>query len=249
MKHQLLLLSACLLSASAMADVQVFVEDRNGSAAVRYHCTAGEVVRSFALDVRVSQGAIVGITNFFRGESRPEARGYGIFPAAFRDHIAVGSGTNVNWETSGYTPLAVVTDRPEDTLPGLGSSGVTLEFGALWNPADAASIPSPTGTLCVLYLSEPAELTVAANGSRGGVLSATAGMTLNPVFTVASVDPSPVITNLSLADGVITISFRGGELESAPAVTGPWIGAGNTSGVYTNAVLEAPARFFRVRRF
>ena len=64
----------------------------------------------------------------------------------------------------------------------------------------------------------------------------------------AAVDPSIVITNIRLVGGVIIISFKGGELESAPTVTGSWTGTGNSSGTYTNSATTGPPRFYRVHR-
>lgn len=241
------LLYMCLLAAAAQAEVRVFVQDTNGLAWIKYECTAGEVVRAFALNVSVDRGQIQAISDFFRGPSAVEAQGYGIFPAAFRDHITVGAGTNLNWSVSGYTPLAVVADSPADTLPGLGSTGVTLEFGALWDPAVPAAVPGRAGTLCALQLSQAANVSVAANQSRGGIVSAAAAFII-PVFAGAWVDPEAAITNATVADGVMTILFKGGELESAPTVNGPWTGTGNASGRYTEPIVGAGAEFFRVHR-
>jgi hypothetical protein len=194
----------------------------------------------------VDRGRVVGISNFFRGESRVGAQGYGIFPAAFRDHITVSSGTNANWEVSDYTPLAVVADSPANTLPGLNSTGVTLEFGGLWDPNTPATFPPASGTLCTLQISEAAQVTLAANASRGGVVSATPDASITAVFAGAVVDPSVIITGIKLTGAVITITFKGGELETAPAVGGPWTGTGNSSGTYTNLAGASPAKFYRV---
>lgn len=248
MKQRVAFFTLCLLAGLVRGAVQVGVQDTDGWAAIKFECTGGEVVRSFALNVQVDKGQIVGITNFFRGVSTPGARGYGIFPAAFRDHIAVSSATNANWTVDGYTPLAVVADSPADTLPGLGSSGVTLEFGGLWDSTTTAGVPPATGTLCWLQLSEPAQVTVTSNARRGGVTSASTGMSLPATFAGAFVDPSVIINGITLTSGVVTILFKGGELESAPAVTGPWAGTGNSSGTYTNAASGSPASYFRVHR-
>jgi hypothetical protein len=215
-------------------------------ATIKYECTAGEVVRSFALDVSLDKGRIVGISNFFRGVSGVGAQGYGIFPAAFRDHITVSSGTNANWDVSDYTPLAIVADSPGDTLPGLNSNGVTLEFGGLWDPTAPATMPPPSGTLCTLQISEAAHMSVAANASRGGVVSASPDVSITPVFAGALVDPSVIIMGIQRVGGTIIISFKGGELETAPAVGGPWTGTGNSSGTYTNQAAQGPAKFYRV---
>lgn len=236
-----------LLAVSASAAVRVYVEDINGKAYIKYACTSGEVIRSFGLDVTVNQGAIVAITNFFRGESSSSARGYGIFPASFRDQITIANGTNANWNVSGYTPLAVVADRPADTKPGLGSSGVTLEFGALWNIDDLATVPDPAGTLCALQLSQPALVTISANQARGGVVSATADAVIVPVFEPSTVDPRVIITGIMLTNGVVTITFKGGELERCTNLVTAWNGTGNRSGSYSEPVSTGDTRFFRVR--
>jgi hypothetical protein len=247
MKRPVLFVAFCILAVPAPADVRIFVEDTNGLAAVRYECTAGEVVRAFALDVTVDRGKIVGITDFFRGLSTAAAQGYGIFPAAFRDFITVTAGTNANWDAAGYSPLADPADSA-DTRPGLNSSGVTLEFAAIWNPADPASQPPPSGTLCALQLSQGAHVTVAANPSRGGIVASPSEVSILPQFTGALVGPA--ITKVTLESSLLTIRFKGGELETTTdIVTNQWTSTGNTSGVYTN---DAPAadrtRFYRVRQ-
>ena len=250
MKKCLASVSVCLLSAWAQAEVRVFVQDISGAAWIKYECTAGEVVRAFALNVSVNKGQIVGISDFFRGVSTAEARGYGIFPAAFRDHITPNQGPNIDWNVSHYTPVAVVADRPADTLPGLSSSGVTLEFGGLWDPIDPTTLPDSAGTLCALQISEPAHVSVTANLARGGVASAIPEVQLAPVFSGAFVAPPfPAIIGVTLVGGLLIVYFKDGELLTAPAPAGPWTGTGDTSGTYTNAVQGAVAQFYRVRRY
>ena len=246
MKTLLGLLIVFLLAASSPAEVRVFVEDSNGVAWIKYKCTAGEVIRAFALDVTVDKGQIIGISDFFRGESTAMDQGYGIFPAAFRDHIRITPGTNINWNVSGYTPLAVVADDPGDTLPGLNSSGVTLAFGGLWDPNVPASIPGLAGTLCSLRISKGATVSVKANPGRGGVVAAEGDLILAPVFTAAFVQP-PEILSLSLTNSFLTITFAGGELYTATAVDGPWNPTGDTSGQFTELVGNGPKKFYRVR--
>jgi hypothetical protein len=245
MKKHLGLLLVFRLVVCARAEVRVFVQDSNGVATVNYECTAGEVVRAFALDVSVDRGEIVGISGFFRGESKAGGTGYGIFPASFRDHISVGTGTNINWDVSDYTPLAAAGDVPGGTLPGLNSSGVTLEFGGLWDPAVAAAIPAPTGTLCALKLSQAAKVSVAANVSRGGVVSAIPGSLIAPVFTGSLVGPA--ITSATLENGVMNILFKGGELQATTSVDGQWIDTGDVSGNHTEPLGTNQMKFYRVR--
>lgn len=228
------------------AEVRVFIQDSNGLACVNYSCTAGEIVRAFALDVSIDRGQIIGISGFFRGVSTAGATGYGIFPGSFRDHIVVGASTNINWNTNDYTPLAAVpSDNPNGTLPGLNSSGVTLEFGGLWDPSNPEAIPGPTGTLCVLTLSQPAYVTVTANVVRGGIVSAAPDSLINPVFTPGAIGPA--VISAAVQNGITTVLFNGGELQTASAVSGPWTGTGDVSGTYTEPFQTNQTRFYRVR--
>lgn len=237
-----------LLLASASAEVRVFIQDSNSLAWVRYECTAGEVVRAFALDVTVDQGRILEVSNFLRGPGTAAQPGYGIFPASFRDHLTVGPGTNVNWNVADYTPVASAADNPGGTQPGLNSAGVTLELGGLWNPTDPAAVPWPTGTLCSLKLSGTATVSVAANAARGGVVSTNLAVVLTPTFIGAVVQvPVPAITGLTVSNGVLNVTFTGGELETAPTVLGAWTGTGNTTGEHSETVGGNTNRFYRVR--
>jgi hypothetical protein len=235
-----------LLVVSAPAEVRVFIQEVNSVAWVRYECTAGELVRAFALDVSVDKGRIVGISDFFRGPSTAAGQGYGIFPASYRDHLSFGPVTNINWDLDSYTPLAVVADNPATTLPGLNSSGITLEFGGLWDPNVPTSVPPAAGTLCALRLTERATVSVAANLGRGGVLPVDPDSAFSPVFVGAVVQP-PEITGLSLSNGFVNVKFAGGELETAPALSGPWTGTGDTSGQHAESLAADTKRFYRVR--
>jgi len=231
---------------SAQGAVRVFIQDSNGLANISYQCTAGEVVRAFALDVTVDQGQILSVTNFFRGLSTASAQGYGVFPASFRDNVTVSSASNANWSVSGYSPLADVVDNPAGTLPGLNSAGVTLELGALWDPTVPAAIPPSNGTLCAVQISRSANVSIALNLARGGIIASPPDVVLTPQFAGALVGPA--IASATLVRGVITVLFQDGELESAPSVNGPWTGTGDTSGTYTETLGASPAKFYRVHR-
>jgi len=246
MKSCLTLFAAGIFALSAPASVRVFIQDTNGIAWVKYQCTAGEVVRAFALDVTVDQGIIFGVSDFLVGVSKPGASGYGIFPASFRDHATVNSGTNVTFDPTQYSPAAVVADYPSDTRPGLNSSGITLEFGALWDPNLPAAIPGPTGTLCALHLSRAANVSVAPNASRGGVIASPPDVALTTIFTGAFVDADAVILNATVTNEVLQLTFKGGELETAPAPPGPWTGTGNTTGSFSEAIAASESKFYRV---
>ena len=246
MSKWLLVITGCVAALSARATVRVFVQDANGVARIQYECTAGEVVRAFALDVTVDQGIIFGISDFQVGVSKPGAVGYGIFPASFRDHATVISGTNVTYDLNLYTPLAVPSDSPGGTLPGLNSSGVTLELGGLWDPAVPNARPAATGILCSLHLSRAANVVVTPNVSRGGIVLSPPDVLTTPLFNGAFVDADAVITSAQVSNGIIALTFKGGELETAPSAAGPWTGTGNSSGIYTAAIANSPTTFYRV---
>src|SRR5712671_2145138 len=213
MKSCLFLFAACVFATSSRASVNLFVQDVNGVAWIKYQCTAGEVVRAFALDVTVDRGVIFGVSDFLVGVSKPGARGYGIFPASFRDHATVSSGANVAYDLSQYSPLAVASDYPSGTQPGLNTSGITLELGGLWDPNVPAAIPGASGALCALHLSRGANVTVTTNSIRGGIIASPPDVILAPAFAGAYVDADAVITSATTTNGVITLLFKGGELE------------------------------------
>lgn len=245
------LAGAGMLLATAEAGVRVYIEVSNNLAWVKYECTAGEVVRSFALDVSVDRGTITGISNYFVGPNSATARGYGIFPAAFRDHITVSSGTSANWSVSGYNPVASVADAPADTLPGLGTSGVTLELGALWDPALPAAAPAASGTLCALELSpetlaQGSSVRIAANASRGGVVASPDGNVVATTFVGTYVGPPRI--SIEMINGMAKVLFEGGELETALDLAGVWTATGNTSGTHSETPGPDKAKFFRVHR-
>lgn len=238
-------LIAICTTAAGHADVNVFVQDQNGVAWLRYACTAGEVVRGFAINVQVDRGAILGVTNFLVGPSRVGATGYGIFPSSYRDSVVLLGGTTPDWTSPGYSPVASVIDNPSDTLSGLGSNGVTLEFGALWDPTQPLAAPAQTGILCALLLSQPADVTVSPNNSRGGVT--TVNSDVAPLVSYGGSAVGPLITDSRWSGTTIRISFHGGELQTAPTVKGPWTGSGNSSGTYAEDSLGHAAKFFRVQ--
>jgi hypothetical protein len=63
----------------------------------------------------------------------------------------------------------------------------------------------------------------------------------------ASFSQTPEITDLSLTNGVVTVTFVGGELQTSPTVTGPWTGTGNTNGQYSEAIGGGESnKFYRV---
>lgn len=201
MKKAITILMVAMMAVSASAAVRIIVEDVGGMVAIKYQ-TDGEVVRAFALDVTVDQGVIEDVNGFHRGESMPSDAPdpntyYGIFPSAFAAAIDVNEDTGevVDWNVADYTPLADPCNAPDDTLPGLGSNGVTLEFGALYSPPtdDSPNAPGPNGLLCLLKISEAATVSIVPNIIRGGIVltDPTMPADVNLDGATAVVDPNP----------------------------------------------------------
>jgi hypothetical protein len=171
MRKVVFVITVLILGVSASAAVRIIVEN---DGTIKYENTNGEHVRAFALDVTVSKGTIDDVTDFVVGESTAANPGYGIFPAAFSQFIEVDAETGevIAWDVNDYKPVADPCDCPDDTLLGLGTSGITLEMGALYSPAgdDSLNAPGDTGTLCKLVLSDAADVTVTTNTCRGGIV-------------------------------------------------------------------------------
>lgn len=174
MKRLSFLLAALMLATPALAAVRITAEPDGDLTAIKYE-TDGERVRAFALDITVDAGEIVAISDFMRGESTAENPGYGIFPANFGRYIVVdaNSGEVADWMPADYTPVADPCDP--GALGGLGTSGITVEMGALYYPTDddSPNAPPTSGTLFNLMLSEDAALSVTLNEVRGGVVLTT----------------------------------------------------------------------------
>jgi len=171
MKKTVFVLALLAVGAYASAAVRIIVENQDGMAAIRYE-TDGERVRAFGLDVAISEGTFTGISDFARGESTAANPGYGIFPARFSQFITVDPETGEvgAWDVNDYNPLADPCDP--GSLGGLGTSGVTIEMGALYYPPadDSPNAPPTSGLLCRLSLSQAGSVSVTENRVRGGIV-------------------------------------------------------------------------------
>jgi hypothetical protein len=212
MKKLSFVLAALLFTTPVLATVRITVEPNGKTATIKY-ATDGEKVRAFALDITVDKGLITGIAGFIRGESTKDKPGYGIFPANFARHITVNPDTGdvAKWDVNDYTPVADPCDP--GALGGLGTSGITIEMGALYYPTDDGSPNAPPnqGTLFKLTLSEQAKLTVKLNEVRGGI-----------VLTNPDV---PAIVDLTGAAS-ITIASSGDLLPSSHPDYAEWVAVG-----------------------
>jgi len=162
MKKTIVALSVVMLTAPAWAGVAITVTDLgDGMAGIDY--SGAELVRAFALDITVDAGTIDAISDFAVGDDN---NGYGIFPASFSRNIVVDpvTGDVSDWAVAGYTPVADAGDP--GALGGLGTDGITIEMGSLYD----TKAPALSGRLCVITCSEPCKVTVTTNATRGNVV-------------------------------------------------------------------------------
>ncbi|MFH1717264.1 MAG: hypothetical protein ABIF19_07935 [Planctomycetota bacterium] len=162
MKKIILALAVVILAAPAWANVAITVKPLgDGKAAIEYAGT--ERVRAFALDITVDVGTIDAISDFIRGDDK---NGYGIFMANFSRYITVDplTGEVTDWAAAAYTPVAEAGDP--GALGGLGTEGITIEMGSLYD----TKAPPLEGRLCVITCSGPCNVTVTTNATRGNVV-------------------------------------------------------------------------------
>lgn len=162
MKQFIIALAVVMLATPAWANVAISVQPLgDGKAAIEYSGT--ERVRAFALDITVDVGTIDAISDFVRGDDK---NGYGIFPANFSRYITVDpiTGEVSDWNAADYTPVADAGDP--GALGGLGTEGVTIEMGSLYD----TKAPPLDGRLCVITCSGPCKVTVTTNATRGNVV-------------------------------------------------------------------------------
>ena len=166
MKRVISILAALLLARPAWAGVTItLTKISDTKVAIGYNATTElQLVRAFALDVTVTGGTIVGIAGYKVGDDN---NGYGIFPANFSLYITVNPTTGEvdSWDDPNYTPVA-----PPDTpgaLGGLGTDGITIEMGSLYD----TNAPARTGVLCTVTVSAgTTKLCVKGNAIRGNVV-------------------------------------------------------------------------------
>jgi len=162
MRKMIFALVVVMLATPAWASIAITAKDL-GDLRVEIGYSGTELARAFALDITVDAGTIDAISDFAVGDDN---NGYGIFPANFSRYITVDATTGEvsDWAAAGYTPVADAGDP--GALGGLGTSGITIEMGSLYD----TQAPATSGTLCVLTVSETCNLTVTTNATRGNVV-------------------------------------------------------------------------------
>jgi hypothetical protein len=178
MKNLILTLAVLLLAAPAFADVTITLDKLGGGQiAVNYTSDEAELVRAFALDITAIDGNIIDVTDFAIGD---DSGGYGIFPGTFASanvQVNPATGQVDDWGVAGYSPVAPAGDP--DALGGIGTSGVTIEMGSLYDQA----APGDSGTLCIVTVDENAtKLCVTGNAIRGNVVLESAAEVQTLVF-------------------------------------------------------------------
>jgi hypothetical protein len=179
MRTLILALTVLLFAAPVWATVTITLDDLGDrKIAVNYTSTEGELIRAFALDITATDGNIIDVNDYAIGDDN---NGYGIFPGSFAAApIAVNPTTGQvdNWAVAGYSPVAPAGDP--DALPGIGTSGVTIELGSLY---DTASPSQTAGMLCTITVDEDVtEVCVTANAIRGNVVLESAAEVQNLVM-------------------------------------------------------------------
>jgi hypothetical protein len=159
-------LAGLFLCGSAWATVTITLTKISyNKVAIGYDATTeSQLVRAFALDVIATDGNIVAISDYAVGDDN---NGYGIFPANFSRYISVNPTTGEvdSWDAPAYTPVAP-PDSP-GALGGLGTSGITIEMGSLYD----TNPPPKSGVLCTITVSDgTCRVCVKGNAIRGNVV-------------------------------------------------------------------------------
>lgn len=164
MRKMFFVLVVAMLTTPVWAAVTITVTDLGeGVVAIDYSSDEIELVRAFALDITVDAGTIDAISDFAVGDDN---NGYGIFPANFSRYITVDPATGevTDWSVAGYSPVADGNDP--GALGGLGTNGITIEMGSLYD----TMAPATQGRLCTVTCSETCLLTITTNATRGNVV-------------------------------------------------------------------------------
>jgi len=149
MKKMIVILALVAVAcAPAMAAVTVCSDKSGTTVTVKYY-TNGNPVRAFALDMSVNTGTISAVSC--------SNTSYWVYPGSIQisGGSIQGSGT------------CVCASTYPGTMPGVGTTGVTVEMGSLYT----GSAPATSGTLLTFTISNSAaNVTLAGNTGRGGVV-------------------------------------------------------------------------------
>lgn len=202
MRTLILALTVLLFAAPVWATVTITatVDGTNPQKVwIGYTSTEAELVRAFALNITADSN-IVEVNDYAVGDDNG---GYGIFPGTFAASIAVNPTTGMvdNWDVAGYSPVAPAADP--DALGGIGTTGVTIEMGSLYDTA----APGNSGILCSVTMEADTagNLCVTANAIRGNVVlesAAEADIVLPPCVPYGGIQECFPSGNAKYADWV-----------------------------------------------
>ncbi len=161
MRKVVLVLAAFMLAVPVMAQPVAITCTSDGSeVTVKFNNPGAELVRAFALDITVDNDSnIVSMSDF-----HPE---YYIYPGS----IDVNDDTGLvdKWGS----PDCNVNDYPGVTEPGIGSEGVTIEMGSLYDVNDNdhnQPPPQSNQTICKFVVDKVCSVSIVENSARGGVV-------------------------------------------------------------------------------
>jgi hypothetical protein len=160
MRKLCFMLASLLLTAPVFAGVTVSCEqvpDTN-QILVKYVSDAN-LPRAFGLDITVDSGATIGTI-----VSGSTSSYFWVYPGTIDINDITGDIDNPG------TPVAPSDDPC--ALGGLGTSGMTIEMGSLYDPCDAQhpTGPSTTENLLKFTVSSDCNITIAGNSARGNVV-------------------------------------------------------------------------------
>ena len=158
MKKMLIVLTVLFFAAPAMAGIVVeAAHTGSGNVTVTYDANgATELIRGFAINIQVDNGAqITAATDF--------CVKYNIYPGSIEI-----TGTEVTDDGSPVCDPAIYPGT--DTLGGVGTSGITIELAAVYDPAVMGSAPASSSTLCELTVDKSCIVTLTQNTPRKGIV-------------------------------------------------------------------------------
>jgi len=167
MKKLIALFAVIALTAPVFAQETVtltLVDETGGVIRVDYDASSASALMSgLAFNVEVDGGATIeAITDFKTGESTAASPGYGIF---------LGSIDLTDPQVPVWGDPVAPSDAPS-ALGGLGTSGITVELGALYDQAVPGDAPLTSGMLFKLEVdckgADPVNMTVTAEPTRAG---------------------------------------------------------------------------------
>jgi hypothetical protein len=160
MKKIVLMLAVLMLASPAWAEVIITaVNAECNEIVISYDArTETELPRAFSLNIQSNDANIIAV-----GNVNPD---FPIHPGTISIDLS-GPEPSIDYGT----PVAPQSDLPSDTLPGLGTPGITIEMGSLYAPTTPGSpnAPDPCGVLLSIYLDEHTGcVTITGNVARAG---------------------------------------------------------------------------------